>query len=318
MAGKRRPINITRRTKTQKEDLFPEDRWWGRNKWKVVGLGLILFMVLVVWDLVYKLGIFHMLMFPAFHGLFGPPDSFLWDSVRDPVTGHVIFERTVLGSWNPANWEVMRTACNDDYLSAIGTTLFRAVTGYVIAISSMTLLGILMGYWRSVYNLFEPIVELLRPLPPPAIIPVTILFLGVEDPQKIFFVFIGCAFPVLVNTIDGVRNVDPLLINTAKTFRLSRWEIFRKMILPAASPFIVSGMRVALPLSLVLAVFAEFMVSKSGIGSLLIYASSCYRPDWVFGGVVLLAIVGYIFNKTFLFLIGKWMAWHKGAMAAEI
>ena len=265
--------------------------------------------------MIYRLGIFHMLMFPAFHGLFGPPDSHLWDAVRDPITGNVVFNRTVIGSWNPAQWEIMRRACNDDYLSAIGTTLFRAVTGFLIAVSSMTVLGILMGYWRSVFNLFEPIVELLRPLPPPAIIPVTILFLGVDDPQKIIFVFIGCAFPVLINTIDGVRSVDPVLINTARTLKLSSREIFRKMILPAASPFIVSGMRVALPLSLVLTVFAEFMVSQNGIGSLLIYASSSHRPDWVFGGVVILAIVGYLFNKIFVILSGRWMAWHKGATA---
>ena len=300
------------------KNLNPDDAWWGRNKWKVAGFGLIMFFVFVVWDLVYRLGVFPMLMFPPFHGLFGPPDSYLWDSVRDPATGAVFFNRTILGSWDPSTWNVMRMATYDDYLNALGTTMFRAVTGYVIAVSSMTALGILMGYWRSVYNLFEPLVELLRPLPPPAIIPVTILFMGVESPQKIFFVFIGCAFPVLINTIDGVRNVDPVLINTARTFRLSRWTVFRKIILPAASPFIVSGMRVALPASLVLTVLSEFMVTRGGIGSMLINAASSFRPEWVFGGVLILAITGYAFNKVFMILAGKWMAWHKGATAVTI
>ena len=98
-----------------------------------------------------------------------------------------------------------------------------------------------MGLSLTVYRLFEVIVEMLRPVPPPVMIPVAMLFFGLEDEMKIFVIFFSCAWPILLNTLDGARNVDRVLLNTARTFGLSQWKIIWNVILPAASPQIVTG-----------------------------------------------------------------------------
>lgn len=98
----------------------------------------------------------------------------------------------------------------------------RIFGGFFLAVAVMVPLGIGMGLFRPVYNLFEPVTELIRPLPPPAIIPVVMLFLGIGEAMKIIVIFFACSFPILINTIDGVRSVEPTLMDTAKTFGRSR------------------------------------------------------------------------------------------------
>ena len=105
----------------------------------------------------------------------------------------------------------------------------RAAAGYFLAAAVFIPLGIFMGLSQRIYSLFEVIVEMLRPVPPPVLIPLAMLFFGLEDEMKIFVIFFSCAWPILLNTLDGVRNIERVLVNTGRTFGLSRGKILWQM-----------------------------------------------------------------------------------------
>ena len=175
-------------------------------------------------------------------------------------------------------------------------------------------LGILMGLSLTVYRLFEVIVEMLRPVPPPVMIPVAMLFFGLEDEMKIFVIFFSCAWPILLNTLDGTRNVDRVLLNTARTFGLSRWKIIWNVILPAASPQIVTGLKVSLPITLILVVISEMIGSTDGIGYFILDSQRRFRVAQMYAGMLTLAILGYALNQFFNVLYRLLMPWHVGLM----
>src|SRR5262245_35301232 len=128
----------------------------------------------------------------------------------------------------------------------------RAAAGYFLAASVFIPLCSFMGLSQRIYSLFEVIVEMLRPVPPPVLIPLAMLFFGLEDKMKIFVIFFSCAWPILLNTLDGVRQIDPVLLNTARTFHVSRAKAILQIVLPAATPQILTGLRVSLPITLIL------------------------------------------------------------------
>ena len=190
----------------------------------------------------------------------------------------------------------------------------RAAAGYVMAAIVCIPLGILMGLFQTVYRLFEVIVEMLRPVPPPVMIPVAMLFFGLEDEMKIFVIFFSCAWPILLNALDGARNVDRVLLNTARTFGLSRWKIIWKVILPACSPQIVTGLKVSLPIMLILVVISEMVGSTDGIGYFILDSQRRFRVAQMYAGMLTLAILGYTLNQLFNLLYKLVMPWHVGLM----
>jgi ABC-type nitrate/sulfonate/bicarbonate transport system permease component len=121
----------------------------------------------------------------------------------------------------------------------------------------------------------------------------------------------ACAWPILINTIDGVRNIDQTLINTGKTFGLRRWKILKQIALPGASPYIVTGLRISLPIALILVTTSEMVVGGSGLGFFILDEERSLRTNNMYAGIMLIAIVGYMVNRLFLALEGKIMVWHR-------
>jgi len=197
------------------------------------------------------------------------------------------------------------------------TSMKRAAAGYVMAAIVFIPLGILMGLSPSVYRLLEVIVEMLRPVPPPVMIPVAMLFFGLEDEMKIFVIFFSCAWPILLNALDGARNVDRVLLNTARTFGLSQWKIIWKVILPACSPQIVTGLKVSLPIMLILVVISEMVGSTDGIGYFILDSQRRFRVAQMYAGMFTLAILGYTLNQLFNFLYKLLMPWHVGLLRVK-
>ena len=193
----------------------------------------------------------------------------------------------------------------------------RFVAGYAVAVGLGIVIGVAMGYFRAGYLLLEPVVELLRPLPPPAIIPLAILLLGIEDRMKIFVIAFGCFFPVVVNAIQGVAGVDRVLFDTARTFRLSTREILWKIVLPAASPSIVAGMRISLAVALILTVIAEMVASNNGIGFFILDTERAFRITDMYAGIFTLMVVGYALNRIFVAFEGRALAWYFGQSRQE-
>jgi ABC-type nitrate/sulfonate/bicarbonate transport system permease component len=196
-------------------------------------------------------------------------------------------------------------------------TLWRFAQGYALAAALSVGAGLCLGLWRPLYNLFEPLIELLRPMPSPATIPIAILFLGIGDEMKVAVTVYACSWPILLNTIDGVRSVDRVLFATAATFRLTAWARFWKVVLPAASPQIVTGLRVSLAIALILVVTSEMVVSNDGLGYYVLESQRTFQMPQMYAAVVALAVVGYVLNRLFLALESWAMAWHKGLTRRE-
>lgn len=199
-----------------------------------------------------------------------------------------------------------------EVLEHLGVSLWRAGLGYTLAALFAVALGVAMGYWRRIYDACEITIEYLRALPPPAIIPLAMVFLGIGDALKVFIIFFSCAFPILVNTIDGVRGVDPVLIRTARTFGLNPWQTAWKVILPAAAPYIMTGLRIAIAIALILTVISEMIGATSGIGYFILEAQRTLHVTRMYAGVLVLALTGYAINRVFLLIDERMMAWHKG------
>ena len=193
-------------------------------------------------------------------------------------------------------------------------SLKRAAAGYLLAAAVFIPLGIVMGLWRRVYDCCEVIVEMLRPIPPPVVIPVALLFFGLEDGMKIFVIFFSCAWPILLNTLDGVRNVDGVLLSTARTFGLSYWKTIWQVILPASAPQIMTGLRVSLPITLILVVISEMVGSTDGIGYFVLDSQRRFKVAQMYAGMLALALLGYGLNLLFD-LIYRWLlGWHWGML----
>ncbi len=205
-----------------------------------------------------------------------------------------------------------------ELLGHLLASLSRFVRGYLIAAAIAVAFGIVLGYFSLAYSLFVALIEILRPMPSVAIIPVAILFLGIVDPMKVAVTVYACAWPILINTIDGVRNIDRTLVYTGRTFGLSRWRILKNIALPAASPYIVTGLRISLAIALILVTTSEMVVGGSGLGFFILDEERSLRTSNMYAGIMLVALLGYSLNHLFLLLEAKAMAWHRGMTAREI
>lgn len=195
------------------------------------------------------------------------------------------------------------------FIEPLAATLYLLFIAYFGASALAIALGLLMGRFRAIYNLFEPLVELLRPLPKPALLPPLILFLGLGDLMKSVVVGLAVFFPVLINTVQGVQGVDPVLINTARTFGYGRLGVLRKVILPAALPLIFAGMRVSLALGLILVVIAEMLAGTGGLGYLILDMQRTFQVQSMYAWLAILAVLGYALNALFLALEHRLIHW---------
>jgi ABC-type nitrate/sulfonate/bicarbonate transport system permease component len=202
--------------------------------------------------------------------------------------------------------------------SDVATTLTRFVVGYLIAAVMAVAAGIFLGYFPLAHSYLDMLVELLRPMPSVAIIPVAILLLGIGDAMIVAVTVYASVWPVLINTIDGVRHIEPTLIYTGRTFGLGRWQILTSIILPAASPYIVTGLRVSLAIALILVTTAEMVAGTKGLGFYILDEERSLRNSNMYAGIVLVAALGYLLNRLFLLVESILMKWKRGLVAEEV
>jgi ABC-type nitrate/sulfonate/bicarbonate transport system permease component len=189
-------------------------------------------------------------------------------------------------------------------------TFWRQMLGYGLAIVLGVTLGLAMGYYRVLYNLFEPLVEVLRPIPGPAYLPILVLFVGIGHEMKVVLVLVASLFPILLNTYSGVRSIDRVQFDTARTLGLTTLQTFRELVIPAASPQILTGMRISLAISLILAILGEMIVSNDGLGYFVLLSQRTFRVPDMYAGIFTLALFGYVLNRVFLLVEGRLLRWH--------
>lgn len=196
-----------------------------------------------------------------------------------------------------------------EVLGPLGETLALLAVAYAGACTLAVALGLLMGRFAFVHGLLEPLVEVLRPLPKPALLPPLILFLGIDTSMKLTIIGLGVFFPVLVNTVQGVRGTEPVLLDMARTFGHGRARTLFTLVLPAALPMVLAGMRVSLGLGLVLVVIAEMMAGTGGVGYLILDMQRSFRVPEMYAWIVILAVLGWGLNVVFVRLEGRVTHW---------
>lgn len=201
-------------------------------------------------------------------------------------------------------------------LGPLAETLARFLAGYAIAVALAIGTGLLMGYFAAVHDLLNLLVELIRPIPKAALVPPLMLFLGYGDTMKVVIVALAVFFPVLLNTVQGVRGVDPVLVHTGRTFGISAARIVWKILLPAAMPSILAGMHISLGIGLILVVIAELIGGGSGLGSEIIAMQRSFRVREMYAWVAVLAVTGYALNLVFHWGCRRILHWHRGVAIA--
>lgn len=196
-------------------------------------------------------------------------------------------------------------------------TLTRFLQGYLLAASLAVILGTVLGYFRLAHSLFEAVIEFLRPMPSVAIIPVAVLLLGIGDAMIVAVTVYASVWPVLINTIDGVRHIERTLIDTGRTFGLNRRKILWQVVLPAAAPYIAVGLRISLSIALILVTTAEMVAGSKGLGFFILDEERSMNSSNMYAGVILVAVLGYLLNRLFLICESWAMNWRRGMLARE-
>ncbi len=204
---------------------------------------------------------------------------------------------------------VWRILASGSFVAPLTDTLSLLAFGYGIGCASGCALGLTMGWSAPLFRLLEPIVELIRPIPKPALIPPLFLFLGLGAATKVTVVALGAFFPVLINTLQAVQGIDPVTVGTARTFGYSRAAILFNTVLPASVPMILTGMRVSLGLSLVLVILAEMLVDSNGIGFLILDMERSFRVAEMYAWIIILALLGLLLNSLYEWIEGRLAGW---------
>ena len=222
-----------------------------------------------------------------------------------------------LGFVQSLNWpafsEVIRSLAvgigDGELLRVILSTLWSMARGYAVGCAIGVPLGFAIALWRPMRLALQPLIELLRPIPVPAIIPPLIFLLGVDDALKLFAVAFATVFPVTLNTVAGVMAVEPVYKQVAETFGVSRVKTILRVVLPASLPFILAGLRTSLGLALVVTVVAEMIAGQQGVGYYLISMQFAMRAADMYAAVVLLACVAYLPNLAFMAWEARMIGW---------
>jgi ABC-type nitrate/sulfonate/bicarbonate transport system permease component len=210
-----------------------------------------------------------------------------------------------------AGWEMIRTG---ELFAHLRDSLRREIVAFIWATSAIPL-AIAMGWSKTINDQVDPLIEVLRPVPPLAWIPLSILWFGIGDVQNQFIIFLGMFFPILLNTIAGVKNIEPNIIRAARCLGASEARILRRIVLRAALPQIITGIRVGLGVGWMALVAAELVGANSGLGFLINDARTLLRTDVVIVGMITIGVVGLIIDRTIRVIGRRTMPWSR-ALAA--
>ncbi len=211
----------------------------------------------------------------------------------------------------PTPAETLRTGSimigDGSLLSHVGVSLERVLVGYAAGCAIGVLVGGLIGRIQIVGQFAEPILQLMRPISPVALVPLSIIWFGIGDMSRYFIIFYGVVIIMIMNTAAGVSATPNIRLNAARCLGATRHQLFRRIVIPSAVPYILTGMRVALGFAFMGIVAAEMIAAQSGIGYLIMQSRTLLRTDVMFVGLVTLGVLGAIIDGLFKLAIDRTM-----------
>lgn len=196
-------------------------------------------------------------------------------------------------------------------------SLYRLTAGYALAAAVSIALGVLIGTSRTVRGATEPVFEFFRAIPPPVLVPIFMLLFGIDDGMKIIVIAFGCMWPILLNTVEGVRAVDEVLSDTGRVYGVSGRSRLRYLVLPSASPQIYAGLRQGLSVAIILMVISELFAASNGLGFAVVQAQRSFAIAETWAGMLMLGLLGFLLALLFRFVENRQLAWYHGLRRAQ-
>jgi NitT/TauT family transport system permease protein len=268
------------------DDKAPARRLWQRIEPTALGTGSIV-LLLLVWQVV-----------PYFVAL--KPGTKLFFTVPSQIAG-TLWEMFASGSvWSP-----------------LGVSATAFAIGLALAIAAGLPLGILLGRSKTLDAMFDPFITAFNATPRLVFLPLLMLWFGIGLWSKVAVVFLGALFPLLINTYEGVRNADKLLINVVRSFGANEWDIARLVVVPNALPFIVVGLRLAIGRAVLGVVVSEFFGSQEGLGVVMVRAASSFQVNVVFAGLIIFAALSLAMTGLVKLLEDRMTRWRPQHINAD-
>ncbi|HYH08479.1 MAG TPA: ABC transporter permease [Thermoanaerobaculia bacterium] len=197
------------------------------------------------------------------------------------------------------------------------SSVYRVIVGFLIGTALAIPIGLAMGASRTAYAYLNPLLQVLRPIPPIAFVPLAILWFGLGNPPAFFLISLGAFFPVLMNTIGGVRSVDAIYIRAARNLGAGRAALFRRIMIPAAMPHILTGIRVGFGVAFIVVIVAEMIAVNDGLGYRILEAREYFWSDKIIAGMITIGLLGLAIDAILARVSAYLLRWHRGLETAR-
>ena len=251
--------------------------------------------VLIAWEAICRLG-------HVSRGILPPPTQVLRKWVE-----YLLPPQPFDGSMSRAAWLFSGELLHDAF-----ATLVRVLGGFAIGAGLALPIGLLMGARPRVHELLNPLIQIVRPIPPIAFVPLSILWFGLGNPPAFFLIALGAFFPVLMNTIAGVRGVDTIYLRAAQNLGASQATLFRRVILPASMPYLLAGLRVGIGVAFIVVIVAEMIAVNDGLGYRILEAREYFWSDKIIAGMITIGLIGLLIDTAMARLNAHLLRWHRG------
>ncbi len=230
----------------------------------------------------------------------------------------IIINKTIFPSFTTSILAAVHLVGSSRLVSDILPSIGRTVLGFFISAVIGITAGVVLGHYETVRNWSGAVIDFLRSLPTPLLVPIAVVIFGLNGKMVIATIVTAAIWPILINTANATSSIEPTMLDTAKTYGLRGRSLFLRVVLPAASPQIFAGLRVALSVSLVVMVVAEMLGGGSGIGYFISNAQQSFNIKGSYGGVIVLAAMGWIFDTLFLMFERRVLSWQRGTVGGVV
>lgn len=297
-AGKEAEVQTGAQAEAGRPERRRRSREFWRNRWNRHAVGMVVpLLAIALWQWVAANGWVHPQVLPA------PLDVWRkWVEYLLPLAPYAEYTE---GGW-------FAWALSGELPMDIWASMVRVVLGFAIGAGLALPLGLAMGASPTVYAWMNPFVQILRPIPPIAYIPLAILWFGLGNPPAVFLIALGAFFPVLMNTIAGVRHVDGIYLRAARNLGAGGATMFLRVILPAAVPYILSGVRIGIGTAFIVVIVSEMIAVNNGLGFRILEAREYFWSDKIIAGMITIGLLGLAIDVAMNRLNNHLLRWHRG------